>query len=120
LNKEEEEKLEKELRESPMSYPFKINLYRHGVAFKPCDSCPFKNEDPAIAFDKETGRCFQKCSDEIIVWILNEEQWKEYEKLRPPDKMEDELKQAENEGKMAPVEKFMGELVTQIVSPSFF
>lgn len=101
MNKEE---LERRLRESPMAYPLKVNLYCKGVAFTPCNDCPFKNENPVVPIWKKTEKCFQRCPFEILIWILNEEQQEMYEKLRPPEMKEREIKRAQREGKIAKME----------------
>lgn len=110
---------EEDLRESPMAYPLKANLYIRGVAFMPCNDCPFKNERPSLLIDETVDRCFQECPHNIIVWILNQEQLEKYEELRPLELKEKDLKFAIKMEKIPQEEEFIG--APEIaVTPVFF
>lgn len=108
------------LRNSPMDYSLKVNLYYKKVAFTPCSDCPFQGERSAIPIWEKTEKCFQRCPYDIVIWILNPRQLTKYEELRPQDKKKKEIERAIREGKLVQVEETLrasGELVT---SPSFY
>lgn len=94
------EELERQLRNSEMAYSLKVNRYYKGVAYTPCNDCPFKKEDPCVSICDKTKDCFKRCPYEIVIWILSPSQTAEYEKLRPPDMKNKELERAINERKI--------------------
>lgn len=91
------EELEVSLRNSEMDYSLKANRYLHGVAFTPCNDCPFKGENPAVSIPLKTQKCFERCPYQIMVWILSEQQLRLYYKVRPPELKDKDFNKAVNE-----------------------
>jgi len=87
-----------------MDYSLKINLDLRGVESTPCLDCPLTKE-PVVPIWEKAEKCFQRCPYEILVWILNKEQLEKYEKLRPPERREVEIKRAINERKIVQIEE---------------
>jgi len=54
-----------------------------------------------------------------MVWLLNEAQWELYNELRPPERMENEIRKAVREGKIDQIKPAMGALKIT-VAPSFY
>jgi len=77
-----------------MDYSLKANLYLQGVALTPCNDCPFRGEKPVVPIWAKTQRCFKRCPHPIMIWILNKQQLKLYEKVRPPELKERDANKA--------------------------
>ena len=101
--------LERELRKSPMEYPFKATLCLYGVSRNPCPNCSFQNEYPPVPLAEATKKCLQRCKFKIIIWILNTEQLSLFEQFRPPEKKKEDIELAINEGKTALIEESLRE-----------
>jgi len=115
LNREE---LEKQLRESEMAYPSKVNRLYKSVEFTPCNNCPFKDENPPVSLLGKTENCFERCPYEIVIWILSPRQIEQYIKLRPDNKKKSDIERAESESKFIYLEKIKGTL--KVAVPAFF
>lgn len=105
---------ERKLRQSEMDYSLKANLYLHGVAFTPCEDCPFKDERlPGIIkigpMRTRMEMCFERCPYEIMIWLLSKEQFQLYEKLRPLEKKKKDFQKAIRENKIVQIEIKTGE-----------
>jgi len=132
------EELERELRKSPMDYCLKANLYLRGVAFMPCPDCHEKwlpenensfltTEKHSIPFSEKIDECLlsliegrlKNCPFEIMVWILSEDQFQLWEKLRSPEMKRRGIEKAINEHKMLQVEASLGRALGSISLPFF-
>ena len=100
--------LEQNLRNSTAAYPLKATRYIYGIFQNPCPNCPYMNEYPPVPIYEKDEYCFKKCPFEICIWILNEEQLKIYEKVRPPEKKKRDIEMAIREGKIIPIEETLG------------
>jgi len=102
------EELERFLRSSSLTYPFKDSWLIDDVQQTPCLNCPFEKEYPPVPLLIREQKCFERCPRDIIVWILNEKQTKIYEKFRPDVQKKEDMALAINARKIALVEQTMG------------
>ena len=114
------EELERKLRDSTASYPFKTSRLVHGIFRMPCPDCSFTNDDPPIPFFLKNEKCFQRCPFNVITWILNAEQTVLYEKFRPDKKKKNDLEMSINAHKVAVIQETTRRDEQTVASPYFF
>ncbi len=122
-----------------MGYCLKANLYLRGAALMPCSDC-HKNRQPknesslpttenrSISLGRKIDECLlsliewrlKNCPFKIMIWILNEDQLRLWEKVRSPEMKKKEIEKAINERKMPQVESTYREGPRITASPSFF
>jgi len=113
-----------------MDYCLKANLYLRGVAFMPCPDCYKKwhpkNEKPfpttenrSIPFSEKINERLLSCPFEIMLWILSEDQFQLWEKLRSLEMKKKEIEKAINEHKVLQVETSLGRAPESMPLPLF-
>ena len=96
------------LRRSEMDYSIKAGNYLCGGYRTPCLNCSLKGDNPAGSILERTKICFEKCTFEIMIWLLSDEQNRLYEEVRPKTMKERDVQKAITKKRFIMEENFVG------------